>query len=144
MNAMDSRTPVAVRISMPPERGGQDGMVRAAREMLAVAAHMPGFIFHEPVEEHDIVIAFDLYWTDIASVDEWRQRLYQAGLKKYSPEAWQTFEGMHLLEGRTLRPADLGSSASPDSIASPLQKRAQRLWGVFGLSTGLSKKRNAA
>lgn len=128
-----SHTPVAVRISLPPERGGQDGTVRAAREMLAVAAHMPGFIFFEPVENRDRIAAFDLYWTDVASVDAWRERLYQAGLKKYSPEAWQTFEDIELLEGRTLRPADI----DPDvhcGTESDLQRHAHRLWGVFGLT----------
>ncbi|MEQ8664416.1 MAG: hypothetical protein RIC16_01700 [Rhodospirillales bacterium] len=139
MSASVNRTPVAVRISLPPERGGQDGMVRAAREMLAVAAHMPGFIFHEPVEAGDTVIAFDLYWTDVASVDTWRERLYQSGLKKYSPEAWQTFEGMHVLQGRTLRPADV-EAASMQGTEGPVQTKAQGLWEAFGLS----KKHDAA
>ena len=143
MTASINRTPIAVRISLPPERGGQDGMVRAAREMLAVAAHMPGFIFHEPVENSGTVVAFDLYWTDVASVDAWRERLYQAGLKKYSPEAWQTFEGMHLLEGRTLRPVD-ADNVPVREAESALQKHAQSLWGAFGLASGLSKKHDAA
>ncbi len=123
-------TPVAVRISVPPEKGGQDGMVRAAREMLAVANHMPGFIFHESEEDDRHVRAFVLYWTDLASVDAWRERLYAAGLKKYSPEAWATFSEIAVIEGRTLRPADIETGDTP---ATDLQRRAGNLWGAFSL-----------
>lgn len=140
MTSPIDHTPVAVRISVPPERGGQDGTVRAAREMLAVAARMPGFIFHEPIEERGKLIAFELYWTDVRSVDGWRARLYDAGLRKYSPEAWQTFEGMELVEGRTLVPADVEPApARPADTA--VQRRAERLWGVFGLA---NKQSNVA
>ena len=131
MSTPMDHTPVAVRISVPPERGGQDGTVRAAREMLAVAARMPGFIFHEPIEDRGTLIAFELYWTDVRSVDTWRSRLYDAGLRKYSPEAWETFEGIELVEGRTLVPTDVNPApVRPASTA--VQRRAERLWSVFG------------
>jgi len=122
-------TPIAVRISVPPEKGGQDGVVRAAREMVAVATHMPGFIFHEAVESGGHVRAFVLYWTDLASVDAWRERLYESGLRKYSPEAWATFSDIAVIEGRTLRPADVGTRA-PETVP---ERRAASLWGAFSL-----------
>lgn len=122
-------TPVAVRISVPPEKGGQDGIVRAAREMVAIANHMPGYIFHEAEEERGHVRSYVLYWTDVESIDAWRERLYQSGLKKYSPEAWSTFADMEIVAGRTLRPADV-ETRPPKTI---LQRRAASLWGAFSL-----------
>jgi len=125
-------TPVAVRVSVPPEKGGQDGIVRAAREMVAVANHMPGFIFHEAEEADGHIKAFVLYWTDLASVDRWRERLYASGLKRYSPQAWSTFSDMELIEGRTLRPADVEDTVA-HAPETDLQRRAGSLWGTFGL-----------
>jgi hypothetical protein len=85
-----------ITIAISDESSGDDGNIRAAREMVTVATRQQGFISLTPVEHGGKTTGYELYWANLESIDIWRSKIYESALNRYGRAAWQTFESMSL------------------------------------------------
>ena len=109
-----------ITINMSDESCGDDGNIRAAREMATIATRQPGFISLETRENGGLTTAYVLHWASLEAIDIWRSKIYESALHRYGRAAWQTFENMSL---------DTVDIAQPN----PLSTVTNKVWNVLSL-----------
>jgi len=113
-----------ITINLSDESGGDDGNIRAAREMATVATRQQGFINLNTIENGGITTAYELLWSSLEAIDIWRSGIYESALHRYGKAAWKTFENM------SLETVDL-KSTQPGLLSSPLRSVTNKVRTAF-------------
>ncbi len=117
-----------ITINLSDESGGDDGNVRAAREMATIATRQPGFISLDSIEHGGKTTAYVLLWSTLEAIDIWRSGIYETALNRYGHGAWKTFENI------SLETVDLPSHSTPSPIQNAAQNVTEKVRNVFSLA----------
>ena len=101
-----------ITINLCDESCGDDGNIRAAREMATIATRQQGFISLESIEKGGLTTAYVLYWANLEAIDIWRSKIYESALHRYGRAAWQTFENITLDTVEITHPGPLSTMTS--------------------------------
>ena len=99
-----------IKVRLPPERGEDSSSMRAAREMVTLAIRQPGFVGLETKKHNGKTNAYVIHWIDLESIDSWRAKIYESGLRRYDASAWHIFVHMEMVPNTRLSTAHHRSS----------------------------------